>query len=208
MHFSRFPVQLRSPPHWAPSSQMSQLGVCSRVHVTSPGESRHLPRGRREGPCHTRGLFQKPQSPGGQFALPPAASCQKHQFSITSEHCTPWEIALHVSAALFVSQNKADTKQDNFSCRLCLYKLRIIFLTPTQSPEVCAAQHRSRWFSCCRKMGFSSFQGLLSRWTYWIDNRRAQIPPLIQSHGVLIPKIQSELSWRLVSHQLFYIFFF
>lgn len=28
----------------------------------------------------------------------------------------------------------------------------------------------------------------------WIDNPRAQIPPLIQSHGALIPKVQSELS--------------
>lgn len=82
MLFSPFPVQLRSPPRWAPGSPTSQLGVCSRVHITSPEESLPLRQGTPSGPCHTRGLFQKPQSPGRQLALPPTASCQKHQFSL------------------------------------------------------------------------------------------------------------------------------
>lgn len=76
-----------------------------------------------------QGLFQKAQSPGGQVVLPPAASCQKHPPSLKCQRTAHSETVPHVSAALFVSQNKANAKQDNLSCRLPLYKLRIVLLT-------------------------------------------------------------------------------
>lgn len=118
----------------------------------------------------------------------PAALCQKHRFCLKRQSGL-WPAALPLSAAPVVSQNKAG--QPLF--RGCLYKLCTFSHADTVT-EVCATQRRSRWFGSSRNTGFASLQGLLSWWMYWIDSSRAQIPPVIQSRGVLIPEVQSELS--------------
>lgn len=94
------------------------------------------------------------------------------------------ETAPGVRATPFVSRSKANTKPDKLLSRPCqkgfshTARHLTFVLHGTEAGRRALLSVRDWW------------QGEQD----WIDNPRAQIPPLIQSHGALIPKVQSELS--------------
>lgn len=139
-----------------PSTRRSQLRVHSRAHITSPAESLHpLPKGPERVLAIAGGSSRNPR----KAACPPTHPLgpETPVFPKTSEHRTLQRQPSTVTPPLPLFPS---AKQDHPSSRRWLQKLRRTFLTPTGSPEACAAQHGRCWFSCSERRALLPFREL------------------------------------------------
>jgi len=153
--FPRIPVELRST---APAQVPERAGSgCAAGYTSPPQESPHSSLQDPRASLPPLGAISKAPEPRRAASPPPAVSCQKSPFSLKRQSaalserspslCSPKQSQHKAVQPLFqaVSRQTSNT----FSH------------TDTVTRGLCHAA-RKPLFSCARKKGFASFQGLLS----------------------------------------------